>query len=204
MKYTLTADQQNLTLPWPDFHSKWNRPNPQLRWSFPQICLRTVASSNQQLHIFFGYVCIRHEVLALSREGMWQSYIAGRVGLTRATVNHILQRSAATGNLVQGQFTVATRKATYRQDRALFKVVQQDPFTSARGFPAWMRNLYGIMAGWKTIDNRLLPRGYCAYRAPQVRPCWLPTTAVGTEVAELVPPINTSLVSSTGAFCETT
>ena len=27
-----------------------------------------------------------------------------------------------------------------------------------------MRNLYGGRAGWKTINNRLLPRGYQAYR----------------------------------------
>ena len=29
---------------------------PQLRWSFPQICLCTAANSNQQLHIFYSFL----------------------------------------------------------------------------------------------------------------------------------------------------
>ena len=28
----------------------------------------------------------------------------------------------------------------------------------------WMRTLYGMRAGWKTINNRLLSHGYCVYR----------------------------------------
>ena len=43
---------------------------------------------------------IRHEVFALAREGIKQGAIAARVGLTRATVNRILKRHAATGSLV--------------------------------------------------------------------------------------------------------
>ena len=58
----------------------------------------------------------------------------------------------------------ATPKTTSRQERALFKMVQQDPSIGARGFPALMRNLYGIRAGWTIINNRLLPCGYHAYR----------------------------------------
>ena len=50
------APRQNPTLPWTDFHfyAKWDHRSPklQLRWSFPQICLRSVASSNQQLNFF--------------------------------------------------------------------------------------------------------------------------------------------------------
>ena len=45
---------------------------------------------------------IRHEVFALAREGMKQGAIAARVGLTRATVNCILKRHAATKSLVPG------------------------------------------------------------------------------------------------------
>ena len=41
-------------------------------------------------------ISIRYEVFALAREGMRQSVIAGCVGLTRATVNRILRRYAAT------------------------------------------------------------------------------------------------------------
>ena len=43
---------------------------------------------------------IRHEVFALARQGIKQGAIAARVGLTRATVNRILKRHAATGSLV--------------------------------------------------------------------------------------------------------
>ena len=52
----VSIPQRKPSLPWPAFHSnaKWDRRSPkrQLRWSFPLICLRTVASSNKQLHIF--------------------------------------------------------------------------------------------------------------------------------------------------------
>ena len=40
---------------------------------------------------------VRHEVFALAREGLQHSAIAGRIGLTRATVNIILQSHASTG-----------------------------------------------------------------------------------------------------------
>ena len=36
---------------------------------------------------------IRHEVFALAREGIKQGAFAARVGLTRATVNHILKKA---------------------------------------------------------------------------------------------------------------
>ena len=115
----MAAPQWNLTLHWPDFHfnAKWNHqsPKPQLRWSFPQICLCTVASSNQQLHFFSQIslivlimprptpIGIRHEVLALACGGIRQSATAGRMGLTCATVNRILWWHVATGNLVPGK-----------------------------------------------------------------------------------------------------
>ena len=54
----VTATQWNQALPWTDIHSnaKWDRRSPklQLMWPFPQICLRTVASSNQQLPFFLN------------------------------------------------------------------------------------------------------------------------------------------------------
>ena len=47
---------------WPDlyFNAKWDRqsPKPELKWSFPQICLRTVGSANQQLYIFSQFSMI--------------------------------------------------------------------------------------------------------------------------------------------------
>ena len=68
---------------------------------------------------------IRHEVLAIAQEAMQQSAMAGRVGLTDATVSCILQRHAATGNLVPGKSTGVPHKTTPRQDCALGGMVQQ-------------------------------------------------------------------------------
>ena len=85
---------------------------------------------------FFNNACptpigTRHEMIALVREGMQESDIAGCVGLTRATVNCILQRHVATGTLVPGKSMGAPRKTTPRQDRTLFSMVRQDRFISA-------------------------------------------------------------------------
>ena len=177
--------QRNPTLPWADIQCKvkWDRraPKPQYRWSFPQINLHTVTTLNLYLHIFSKVFLIvrtmprptpmgiRHEVFALAREGINQGAIAAHVGLTRATVNRILKRHAATGSLVTGKSSGAPRKATPRQDRALLRMVRQDRFSSARALTARMRNLYGIRAGRTTVNNRLLSRGYRAYR-PTTKP----------------------------------
>ena len=104
---------------------------------------------------------IRHEVLALSRGGMRQSVIAGCIGLTRATVNRLLRRHVALGTLLLGKSRGAPRKTTPRQDRALFR---QDRFISVRALTTQMRNLFGMRAGWRTINNRLLSHGYHASR----------------------------------------
>ena len=112
---------------------------------------------------------IRHKVFALAREGIKQGAIAARVGLTRATVNCILERLAATGSLAPGKSSGAPRKTKPRQDPALLRMVRQDRFLSARALTAWMRNLYGMRAGRTTVNNRLLSRGYRAYR-PTTKP----------------------------------
>ena len=96
---------------------------------------------------------IRHEVFALAREGIKQGAIAARVGLTRATVNRILKRHAATGSLVPGKSSGAPRKTTPRQDIALLRMVRQDRFLSARALTARMRNLYGMRAGRTTVNK---------------------------------------------------
>ena len=112
---------------------------------------------------------IRHEVFALAHEGIKQGAIAAHVGLTRATVNRILKRHAATGSLVPGKSSGAPRKTTPRQDRELLRMVRQDRFLSARALTAQMRNLYGMRAGRTTVNNRLLSRGYRAY-SPTTKP----------------------------------
>ena len=112
---------------------------------------------------------IRHEVFALAREGINQGSIAARVGLTRATVNCILKRHAATGSWVPGKSSGASRKTTPRQDRVLLRMVRQDRFLGARALTARMRNLYRMRAGHTTVNNRLLSRGYRAYR-PTTKP----------------------------------
>ena len=88
----VTAPQRNPALPLLDFqfNAKWDRWSPklQLRWSFPQICLRTVASWTQQLDTFSPPIVlivprptpkgIMHEMLALAHDGMRKSAVAGR------------------------------------------------------------------------------------------------------------------------------
>ena len=103
-------------------------------------------------------------MLALSHQHMRQNAIAGRVGLTRATVNRILQRHAVTLTLVPGKSTGAPRRPPPRQDRALLRKIRQDRFIRARASMVRMRNLYGMRAGRKTINNQLLFRGYRAYK----------------------------------------
>ena len=108
---------------------------------------------------------IKHEVLALADETLRQSAIAGRMGLIGATVKRILQRhGGATGTLVPGKSTGAPWKTTPRPDCALLRMVRQDRSISTRALTAWMRNLYGMRPGQKTINNRLFSRGYRAYR----------------------------------------
>ena len=109
-------------------------PKPQHRWSFPQICLHTVASSNQQLHIFSQFslivlimprptpIGIRHKVLSPAREGLWQSFVAVRVGLTRVTMNPIFRRHATTGTLVPSKSQGASLKTTSHQDLVRDKI----------------------------------------------------------------------------------
>ena len=108
--------------------------------------------------------------------GHAKNAVAGRMGLTRATFNCILQRHAAIGTLVPGKSKGDPLKATRRQDHALFGMVWQDRFTSARALTAWIRNLYGMRAGRKTINNQFLSHSYRVY-GPTRKPCWLPTSA---------------------------
>ena len=141
-------------------------------WSFPQICLHTVASSNQQLHFHSQFSLIvlikphptpigsSHEVLALAHEGMWQRAIAGPLGLTCANVNRILHRRVATGTLVPGKSIGAHWRTTPHQDCALLKIVWQNRFISDRALTVGMRNLYGMRAGQKTVNNRTLSCDY--------------------------------------------
>ena len=92
------------------------------------------------------------------------SAIAGRVGLTRATINHVLWRHAATETLVPGKSTGTLRKTTPHQYRVLFRMVPQDRFIIAQALTARIRNLYAMSADRKTIINELLSHGYRAYR----------------------------------------
>ena len=100
-------------------------------------------------------VGIWHEVLALAHEGMRQSTIAGRLGLTHASINRILWRHAANGTLVPGKSTGAPQKTTHRRDCVLLRMVWQDRFISARALTVRMRNLYGMRAGqFPTLPGR--------------------------------------------------
>ena len=103
-------------------------------------------------------------MLALAHKDMWQSAIVGRVGLTHATTDRNFWRHAATGILVPGKSTGALRKTTPHRNCALLRMVWQDCFISARALTARMRNLNRISVGRHTTKNRLLSRGYRAYK----------------------------------------
>ena len=166
-KCTCDCCPKNLTLPWLDFrfYAKWDRrrPKPQLRRLFPQIFPRTLASLNKQLHIFSQFslivlimprptpIVIRHEVLA-----RWPDSL-----MLPSTVSW---RPAATGTLVPGKPIGAPQKTTPHQDHDLCRMVRQDRSICAQAQTGQMRNLYGVRAGWKTINNRFLCHGYRAYR----------------------------------------
>ena len=172
--------QRNPTLPWADIQCKvkWDRraPKPQYRWSFPQINLHTVTTLNQYLHIFSKVFLIvrtmprptpmgiRHEVFAPARVGIKQGAIAARVGLTRATVNRILKRHAATGSLCrtrQGGLTTDSRpiKTTQCRRTCLFAIEYllndvrifrqlwnlQDMFTTIFRFDLNSFGVYGVL-----------------------------------------------------------
>ena len=112
-KVPVTAPQRNPTLPWQDFHFNGNSyrssPKHSLGGQISQICLCTVGSSHQQLHVIYQFslivlnmsrptlIGIRHEVLVVVHEGMWRSAMADRMGVTCVTVNRIFWRHAATG-----------------------------------------------------------------------------------------------------------
>ena len=133
---------------------------------------------------------IRHDVFALTREGMQQSANAGHLRVTRATVNHIIWRHAATGALVPGKSTGAPRKTTPHQDHVFLMKILQDRFISARALTVRMRNLYGMRNGWKTINKQLFSHGYRAYR-PKRKPLF----EVGTEVTEPIGSMSSSVMS---------
>ena len=116
---------------------------------------------------------IRHEVFALAREGIKQGAIAARVDLTRATVNRILKRHAATGSLVPGKSSGAPWKTTPWQDCALLRIVSWV-------LGPWRRRWeicteWGLVAQWLTTDSCPAVTGHID---PQRIPCWLPTTVV--------------------------
>ena len=147
------------------------------RWSIPQICFDTVANWNQRLHIFSQFslivliiishstpIDIRHHVLALAHEGMWQSVIDGRMGVTRATMNHILWRHAATVTLVSGKSTGGSLE-DHTSSRPCF--VEDGPTGSllkCLGIDG-MDEEFVLNEGWpENINNRFLSLGCHAYR----------------------------------------
>ena len=89
--------------------------------------------------------------------------------LITATVNCIPWRYAATGILVPGKSTGAPRKTTPHQDHPFLRMVRHDRFINAPALTAQMRNLGGMSAGQKIINNLLL-----LPIDPQGNLCWLP------------------------------
>ena len=95
---------------------------------------------------------------------MPQGYIAARVGVARKTVNRTLLRQTANASLGPGKSTDALRKTAARQEWTLVKMVHEDRFKSARALTERIRNLYGVLVCRKTINIRLVAKGYHARR----------------------------------------
>ena len=100
---------------------------------------------------------LRHEVLAVAREGKRQCAIAHRVGITHVTINHILQRHATTGSLGPG--------SPQYSERTALKV----HVLWLRGCATCMES--GLAARLSTID--LWPVAI-VLAGPWGRPHWLP------------------------------
>ena len=106
------------------------------------------------------HISIRHEVRALAHEGMRQSAIAGRVGL-------VLPSTAFSGGMLPLELwcQASLWRLVGRPHPSRTCSVQDGPtwsFYRCSGLTTRMRNFYGMRAGRKTINSRLL---FCAYRA---------------------------------------
>ena len=111
-------------------------------------------------------ISIRREVLALAHESMQESVFTGGMGLTCATINHIIWKYGAS-QVSRGS------SEDHSSSRPRFA---QDGLTGLRdrALMARMRNLYGMRAAEKTTGSRpviTVPINW------QGSPCRLPTTA---------------------------
>ena len=120
---------------------------------------------------------IRHEVFALAREGIKQGAIAARVGLTLATINHILKRHAAIGSLVPGSLQGLPERQ--HLDKTVHCWGWSDRIVSWVLGP-W-RWGWEICTEWGLVAQRLTTDScpvVTMHIDPQRSPCWLPTTVV--------------------------
>ena len=138
-------------------------------------------------------ISIRHEVPALAHEGIRQSAIASHGSDSCYHQAHLLE-AYCHWNLVTGKSMDGGSSEDHTSSRPCFvQDVWQDRFISARTLMAQMRNLYGMRAVCKTINDRLLSHGHHAYR-PTRKP--LLTTAVSTYLrTEVAKPDNGPLAA---------
>ena len=136
----VTAPQRNPTLPWPDFHfsAKWDHrsPKPQVRWSFSKSAFalwevrinNCIFLSHVSLIVLISLhptpICIRHEALALAREG--------KMLLLVAWVCLVVPSTASSGGMVPleiwcqaNQWGLIRRPHFTRP--CFVEMVQQDP-----------------------------------------------------------------------------
>ena len=107
---------------------------------------------------------IRNRILAFSQAGLSQNAIAGRLGITRETVNRILKRNRETRRLDPGKSTGRPRISTARVDRVLARLARQDRFKSCSVLRAeWVQRTH-VRANRRTINGRLILMGYRARR----------------------------------------
>ena len=129
---------------------------------------------------------IRHDVLALAREGKWQPDIAGHMGLTHATGNRILQRHAATGTLVPGKSTGLLGRPHLLKTVLCWGWLDRIASSALR---PW-RHGRGFFVEWVLTGKPSTTSSFPVVTMPidiQRSPYWLPTNVVllwvGTEVA---------------------
>lgn len=106
----------------------------------------------------------RQSILVLSRTGMRQGAIAQSVGVTRATVNRILQRHQRTGNVAPDKSSGRPKVTTRRMDRFILLSVRRNRRVTVGTLQRRLRRDFGLNISLRTINNRLLSLGFRACR----------------------------------------
>ena len=103
----------------------------------------------------------RVRLTALLDEGYSISQVAGRLGMAKTTVLRWARRYLETGRVERRRGSGRPRVSTGREDRALLRHRERNPFMSANQ----LRHVSRFPGGRKTVGNRLKAAGIRNYRA---------------------------------------